>query len=477
MKQTSITSSAKDGTFVTNSSYNTLHKSSGTIYQVTSQVFYDPAGYIYIQQDPNNPGVIYDRSGNSSSPQKLQSINDFTSWVTPQSASQASGSNGPFVLVMCIAYKTILAVLTSNSSGFSAGKVVKFRGSSQTIDSATNGSMSQHDNDSDSDDDENANTWKGSNKYSYNDVFNKCGADFSKWGSQCWQKFYQLSYTSSGSLVNTNVFSDDYILKTQVVPPVCPSCPSCPKATGNVCTNCGGNGGSGTGGTGKGTEGTSGTTGKETNMAVTGSITDKGADMNAVTGDNVTTAGNGTFASNANTSTVGGSVAVTGLGVVSGVENVAKTGANVVTTGIGSVGGLANNVVNSATGIVKDTGSGAYNLVAGGASGANSLLRDTASGVVNLGRDRDNRDGYNDSGYNNQGTSGGGSYGSGSGSYRGTGGGGNGSYGGTTADSNFGRMQSGKNTPIDNYSYYGALQSKGNANFMPITADFSNFRK
>jgi len=165
MGQTSITSSAKDGTFVTNASYNTLHKSSGTIYQVTSQVFYDPAGYIYIQQDPNSPGVIYDRLGNSSSPQSLQSINQFTSWVTPQSASQASGSNGPFVLVMCVGYKTILAVLTSNSSGFSAGKVAKFMGKSQTIDSATNGSKSRsksryddEDNEDDDEDDENAKT-------------------------------------------------------------------------------------------------------------------------------------------------------------------------------------------------------------------------------------------------------------------------------------------------------------------------------
>ena len=31
-------------------------------------------------------------------------------------------------------------------------------------------------------------------------------------------------------------------------------------------------------------------------------------------------------------------------------------------------------------------------------------------------------------------------------------------------------------TPIDNYSQYGALQSKG-CNYMPVTADFSAFRK
>ena len=39
-------------------------------------------------------------------------------------------------------------------------------------------------------------------------------------------------------------YSDDYIMKTQIVPPVCPSCPSCP--AGGPCTNCGGQGGCGT---------------------------------------------------------------------------------------------------------------------------------------------------------------------------------------------------------------------------------------
>jgi hypothetical protein len=40
--------------------------------------------------------------------------------------------------------------------------------------------------------------------------------------------------------------SEDYILKTQVVPPVCPSCPSCYLNDGGVCNTCGGKGGSGT---------------------------------------------------------------------------------------------------------------------------------------------------------------------------------------------------------------------------------------
>jgi len=34
-----------------------------------------------------------------------------------------------------------------------------------------------------------------------------------------------------------------------------------------------------------------------------------------------------------------------------------------------------------------------------------------------------------------------------------------------------------KKNPVDNYSYYGALPSKGSSNYMPITADFSAFGK
>jgi hypothetical protein len=46
-------------------------------------------------------------------------------------------------------------------------------------------------------------------------------------------------------IVNTTQqkYSEDYLLKTQIVPPVCPSCPVC---TTGACNNCGGNGGSGT---------------------------------------------------------------------------------------------------------------------------------------------------------------------------------------------------------------------------------------
>jgi hypothetical protein len=51
----------------------------------------------------------------------------------------------------------------------------------------------------------------------------------------------QLAADKSAIDVSDN---SDYILKTQIVPPVCPTCPACPNNV--TCTNCGGQGGSGT---------------------------------------------------------------------------------------------------------------------------------------------------------------------------------------------------------------------------------------
>lgn len=54
-------------------------------------------------------------------------------------------------------------------------------------------------------------------------------------------KWYMYFYSSDLTDISEN---SKYLLKTQVVPPVCPACPGC---SGNgVCTSCGGNGGSGT---------------------------------------------------------------------------------------------------------------------------------------------------------------------------------------------------------------------------------------
>ena len=81
-------------------------------------------------------------------------------------------------------------------------------------------------------------------------------------------------------------FSDDYILKTQIVPPVCPTCPNCPSS--GACTNCGGHGGSGT----KDNSGSSIAGGNTTTTGPVGSVVNNTVDAAGnVIGDTVNTAG------------------------------------------------------------------------------------------------------------------------------------------------------------------------------------------
>ena len=132
----------------------------------------------------------------------------------------------------------------------------------------------------------------------------------------------------------------DYILKTQIVPPVCPTCPTCPDKV--ACTNCGGNGGSGT----------------------------LKSDGKSILSD-----------------VVSGTTDVAS-GIVSGTTGIARDAVS-GTTGIardavsGSVG-LAKDTVSGSVGLAKDAVSGSVGLARDAVSGTAGLLRDTASGVSGL---------------------------------------------------------------------------------------------
>jgi len=274
-------------------------------------------------------------------------------------------------------------------------------------------------------------------------------SDYYKW----------LAYWNTTASNPSTYYSQDYLLKTQIVPPVCPSCPTCPSTTSSgICTNCGGSGGSGT-------------------LSSTGSSIVNGSNKQY----DVTVQGDGEFATSANTDTLGGATTAQTMSVVAGTENLAKTGAGVISGAVDKTGNVlqstgsgvtnfAGNVVNSTTGLISGAGTGTANLLSNAGSGATSLVRDAGSGATSLARDAGSgiTSLFKNSGNNNNqngqiGSSGqssqGGNYGTYS-SQRGQGSQGVGSY-------NTG------NSP-DTYSYYGALPSKG-GNFIPVTADFSAF--
>jgi hypothetical protein len=147
-----------------------------------------------------------------------------------------------------------------------------------------------------------------------------------------------------------NSSNNDYILKTQIVPPVCPTCPTCP--SNGTCTNCGGSGGSGTlAKTGDSVVSTnkSDVSGNKSNVTNTG------------TTQNYSRLGSGTVESNANPDTIGGSLTLSQYDLTATVEDVAKTGAGVVTGVAGTVGGVANNLINTTGSILKSNPMGGIN--------------------------------------------------------------------------------------------------------------------
>ncbi len=142
--------------------------------------------------------------------------------------------------------------------------------------------------------------------------------------------------------------NQDYILKTQIVPPVCPTCPTCPQMPEKVsCTNCGGNGGSGT----------------------------KGPDGGSLVGDEKQYK-----KQSGESNPLSETVKVTG-GLV---DKTITTGDSLVRDTASGATGIAKDTVTGATGIAKDTVTGATGIAKDTASGATSLLRDFGSGVKDV---------------------------------------------------------------------------------------------
>ena len=135
---------------------------------------------------------------------------------------------------------------------------------------------------------------------------------------------------------------NDYILKTQIVPPVCPTCPACSSCKG-TCTNCGGSGGSGT-------------------LTVDGSsnvVADAVSKVQKIDGSgNVLTnvvGATGDVASSAINTT--GDIAKTTVDatgeLLTGTVNTAE---NVLTGAIGSVGNVASSIVGAGANVINSAG-------------------------------------------------------------------------------------------------------------------------
>ena len=227
-----------------------------------------------------------------------------------------------------------------------------------------------------------------------------------------WYIYFNTNATGSDN-------SSDYLLKTQIVPPVCPACPGCK----GVCTNCGGNGGSGT----------------KTYDA-----------SSSLAFDNKTAVG---ATGNLLNNTVGaaGNIANTTLDTAGNVVNkTVDTAGNVVGKTLDTAGNVVGKTLDTATNVVGKTFDAAGNVLGSAAS---------TLGLDRVGYQQSYKGPVNNSSSAN--TNGDPSSGYKSAEYR-------------PGSNNTGVPNYPNSKPNDPYSYNGALQSKG-GNFMAVTADFSRF--
>jgi hypothetical protein len=228
-------------------------------------------------------------------------------------------------------------------------------------------------------------------------------------------------WNNSGSLPVH--FSEDYMLKTQVVPPVCPSCPACPSGgSGGCCNNCGGNGGEGA----VGKDGKSVVKDDKKDTPVSdayGKTLDTGSDL-------LKGAGQGAK------DIVGGTLGLGAAGVVGAT-------------------GVAKDTVTGAVDLTKETVGGAVDLTKDVVGGTTDFIKSVGTGAVDLMKENEDT---KQRGYTYMPTAGG--------------------YGqtpiGTYTNQQSAHSQTG---PMDPYSYNGRLTQRPSTEFIPRTADFSAFAK
>ncbi len=395
-----------NGTIVGDTYYDPLKQ----LYQISHNVKFDyQNGNLIIQTGTGTTKsiTIWDRTGKPSTPivatgTVSNTVNTMNSVLfKPFTVVDTAGQN--LVVYMPSDTKTVIALITLNGSNqYILANVCRFKYGINGIDL---GDGLIDDNEYDDDDDV-----KCSGKTNNSFVYDNSGG---------------TGYTDAN--INKQYWNpDDYMLKTQIIPPVCPSCPACPACpaipNSTICTNCGGNGGSGT----LASNGNSSVGGVLNNAVnTTGNVFDKTFDTAGnVINKTVDTAGN------VIEKTVDSAGNVIG-GVVSGVGNV--------------VGGVASGVGN----VVGGVASGVGNVVGGVASGVGNVVGGVASGVGNVvgglqqnNQSQTNRENGQHINYN-------------------------------TVPVELGT----KNQYADNYSYYGQLPAKKSTDFMPVTTSFSAFGK
>ena len=203
---------------------DTAYDSSLELYQITKRVKYDiKNGHILIGEGGGSSYTVYNRStgstvsSDSTKPGAIEDLSFFVSTVI------TDGNNGA-VLIMSFGKQTVIAILTPDPTQkyYNLSYCARFDDTKVVISLTDDNNIGLNNNDITDKDKDIAES--------------PCHDELScKW-------YYYFKTIGNDT---SKLFKNDFIRKTQIVPPVCPRCPSCPAASAGVCNSCGGNGGCG----------------------------------------------------------------------------------------------------------------------------------------------------------------------------------------------------------------------------------------
>jgi hypothetical protein len=411
-------------------------------YKVANNVYYNiNNGDLYIDESSvdQNTLAIYDRSDGG---KKLDATEN-ADYVFPNDKNLDSNNSTRFIakdikggnLVVYIAKQssTLILVLHKEDSGSSDG--VYSLGSNSVFRFEQNG-LVPFESESESGESGSSSDESGSSSSSSSDESSSSSDESSSDsppapdGSGNMNEYWKWYWYWNSNNTPMGGFSNDYMLKTQMVPPVCPACPACP--TGGDCTNCGGHGGSGT-------------------VDEAGNSVVKSSNLSGVLDTTVTTTGD-----------VAGKVLDTGTSALN--KTLDTTSDLLKSAGSGALG-LTNTVLDGAGNLVqgtgqlaRDTASGTVDLARETVSGTADFVQDAASGtadfVKDMGRGQHSTNGTYGYGSNNT-----------SGYYQ--------QHGQLTG----GQQNNYLSPAMDPYTYNGQLSQKPESDYIPLTNSFSAFGK
>ena len=202
---------------------DSYYSSTRKVYKLSSSFEFDVSNSNLIVRSPTSI-TVYGRSkdviATSNQPLQNVSLNNTIQSVTYNSWVVNNSENNSQIVYVASGMNTLLLVINKNASGsYDLANVARFNSYGLDDGTATT-----------------APTTSSGNTPSQSGIPDGSGnaiSDYYKW------------YWYWNSIGGGNKLSDNYILKTQIVPPVCPKCPNCPNSSG-ACVNCGGKGGAGT---------------------------------------------------------------------------------------------------------------------------------------------------------------------------------------------------------------------------------------